>query len=124
LHYEYDYGNTLKIALKGYFNTLGRRKVGFTIIGKNHQGEPIYVKGSQGLIERNSVRYYFSIISYLSSIGFDETLRFDKRLNHWYESVNHYPKQLHELSWKEYTANKKKEYKNQIMLQNMITNNN
>jgi hypothetical protein len=121
LNYGYDYGLAFKVALKSYLATIGRRKVGFTVIGNEKNGEPIYAGGSQGLIERNSVRYFFSIHAYLKTMDFSKDTRFEKSISLYYDFVNQYPKQLYELDKNDYTANKIKEYNNQLKLQKTVT---
>ena len=117
LSYEYDYGKTMKSALKMYYATLGRKKVGFTVVGTDKQGKPVFVRGNKGLIERNTVRFYFSVQAFMETLKYDDTIRFNKRIHHWYDLISQCPKQLYELSEKEYIENKKKEKRNQIQLQ-------
>ena len=117
LSYEYDSGITMKNALKLYYATLGRKKVGFSVVGRNKQGNPIFVKGNQGLIERNSVRFYFAIQAFMETYGFQDDVRFNKRIHRWYDLVRQCPRQLYELPEKEYIENKINEKRNQNRLQ-------
>ena len=117
LSYEYDTGLTMESALGVYYATLGRKKVGFTIIGKDKGGNPVYVKGNQGLIERNSVRFYFAVQAFMETFEVEKDIRFNKRIHYWYSLVSQCPRQLYELPEKEYIENKIKENKNQKRLQ-------
>jgi hypothetical protein len=117
LSYEYDYGPALESALKIYYATLGRNKVGFTVVDRDKTGNPVYVKGNQGMIERNSVRCYFSVQSFLEAQKYPEKMRFNERIRRWYALVSQCPKQLYEFSENEYFENKVKENANQIRLQ-------
>ena len=63
LSYAYSYGLTASMAMQTYLATLGRNKVGFTVIGQQPDGQPIYVNGLRGVVERNVMRYYFALLS-------------------------------------------------------------
>jgi len=117
LSYEYDFGEALETALKIYYATLGRKKVGFTVVGTDKKGNPVYVKGNQGLIERNAVRSYISIQSFMETLKYPEHTRFEKRIHRWYALVNEFPKQLYDLSENEYIRNKVQENADQVRLQ-------
>ena len=43
-----------------YLHSVGRDKVGFTIVDRKPDGSPRYVKGIRGAVERNVMRYYFA----------------------------------------------------------------
>jgi hypothetical protein len=108
LHYTYTYSFGLKgrVAMKTYLATTGREKVGFTQV--NHQeGEPEYIQGVRGVIERNTMRYYLAIDAYLAS------QQQEKRFAHWYDSTNQYSRQLKEVEREAYLAMKRKEYQRQ-----------
>ena len=113
----YDYGYTLKTALNLYYKTLARNKVGFTITSYDKNNDPVYVRGTQGVIERNAVRYYFAILSFLNSMELAKTEHFDRSMIIWYTLISKFPKQLVELKKEVYIENKTKERKNQIQYQ-------
>ena len=117
----YDYGNTLKTALRVYYATLARKKVGFTTSGHDKNGNPVYVRGTQGVIERNAVRYYFSIQAYLMAMSSPEPERFDKSVRIWYSLISRFPRQLIELSKDEYIQNKQLERRNQVQYQSRVS---
>jgi len=96
LAYSHGYGISAKVAMQAYFNTLGRGKVGFTVVQKDAQGKPVYVSDLRGGLERNAMRYYASIESYLDALSAPPPQRLDKRLRHWYAYTEKYPLQLQE----------------------------
>ncbi|MEP7156061.1 MAG: hypothetical protein ABI905_09820 [Betaproteobacteria bacterium] len=113
LAYEYSFGMSGKLAMQVYLGTLGRNKVGFTVTGKNGDGQPAYVDGMRGLVERNTMRYYLAIESFLGALAVPERAQFEKRINDWFNASERYPRQLHELERDEYLGMKRKEYRRQ-----------
>lgn len=108
LSYAYGYGVRANVAMRAYLATAGRDKLGFTAAGRKANGEPNYVGGVRGIVERNTVRYYLAIESYLSASGASPE-QLEKRLNAWHNGVEQYPLQLHEMEREEYLAMKRKE---------------
>jgi hypothetical protein len=96
LAYSHNYGISAKVAMQAYFNTLGRGKVGFTVLEKDAQGKPVYVSDLRGGLERNAMRYYASIESYLDALSAPAGQRLEKRLRRWYAYTEQYPLQLQE----------------------------
>jgi hypothetical protein len=96
LGYSHGYGLRAKLAMQTYFNTLARGKVGFTVVDKDAQGRPVYVSGLRGGLERNAMRYYASIESYLHSLTGPPQQQLERRLRHWYAYTERYPLQLQE----------------------------
>jgi hypothetical protein len=82
--------------MQAYFNTLARGKVGFTVVDRDAQGRPVYVSGLRGGLERNAMRYYASIESYLDSLATPAQQQLERRLRHWYVYTERYPLQLQE----------------------------
>jgi len=119
VHFSYAYNDSvaLRLAEKGYFATLGSGKIGFTVTGKDSNGKPVYIGGSRGAIERNAVRYYFAIQSFMNTLRYPEERRFSMRINEWYDLTNRYREQLFELEKKDYITFKTKERKDQLLLQ-------
>ena len=120
LSYEYQFGFVTRIAMSTYLSTIGHKKIGFSITGRDENNKPVYVGGVRGIIERNAVRYYFAIKSYLNTQGVDINKRFETRLSDWYELTERYHEQLHELDKSDYLKYKKMERKNQLRLQKEI----
>lgn len=123
LSYEYKYGFLARIAMTSYFSTLGRNKVGFTAEGTNKDGQPLYIKGFRGVIERNAMRYYFSIQSFLETQQEPLETRFKKRISHWYDLTETHHKQLYEMDKKDYLKYKTMERQDQKKLQKEIYKN-
>lgn len=121
--YAYSYGFPFRLAQSIYFATVGRDKEGFTVIGSNKKGEPIYIGGQRGAVERNAVRYYFAIQSFLDALRLPEEDRFNARLGEWYDLTMRYRKQLFEMEKKDYLTGKAKEHKEQVRLQKRILEN-
>jgi len=122
VHVSYAYRDTpaLRLAAKGYFATLGRSKVGFTVTGTDKNGKAVYIGGPRGAIERNAVRYYLAIQSYLNTLRYPAESRLSKRISEWYELTSRYPEQLFDLGRQDYLAFKTKEHENQVALQRSI----
>jgi len=113
LSYSYTYGLAARVATQGYLATLGRNKVGFSIVARNAEGQPVYIDGMRGVIERNTMRYYLAIEAYLSALSEPPAARLEKRLNLWHSAVEQYPAQLHELERDQYLAMKRQEIRRQ-----------
>jgi hypothetical protein len=114
--YSARYGAFARFALKAYLATFGRNKVGFTQIGKDEYGKPTYIKGVDGVIERNAMRYYFALHSYFDTLFLPEATRFNARMNRWFDFAEQYPRQLHEVEREEYLAAKEKQHRDQAEL--------
>ena len=112
LSYAYDYGLMANTAMQGYLKTIGRDKSGFSVVSKKNDN-PVYIGGMRGVVERNTMRYYLAIESYLGALSAPTSEQQAKRLNDWQSGVEHYPKQLHELERGEYLAMKTKEIQRQ-----------
>lgn len=120
--YSYKYNLLTEIGMNTYLATLGSDKVGFSIIEEDEDGQPIYIDGILGIIERNSVRYYFSIKSYLDTLTVNSIDRFEARLNKWFDLTEDFKRQLYELDRKDYLEYKRLELKDQQRLQSLIDN--
>ncbi|WP_283150189.1 hypothetical protein [Silvimonas soli] len=107
LSYAYGYGLTAKLALQSYLGTLGSDKVGFTQI----DGQP--VGGVRGLVERNTIRYYLAIESWLGAQSAPAEQQPELRMRNWFTATERYPRQLHEMDLDEYMAMKRNEYRRQ-----------
>ena len=119
LHVTYAYAFDLAgyLAMQGYLATIGSDKVGFTIIGKQPDGQPVYIKGVRGVLERNTMRYYLAIDAYLAALTTPPKDQLEKRLQYWYDATDHYARQLHEVTRDEYLDMKRREYRRQQVAQ-------
>ena len=122
VHVSYAYSDSaaLRLATKIYFATLGRGKVGFTVTGTDRNGNPVYIGGPRGALERSAVRYYFAIQSFMNTLKFSEENRFNMRISEWHDRTTRFRKQLFDLNKKEYLRFKTAELTNQISLQRLI----
>ena len=108
LRYSYGYGVAGKIAMSGYLATAGSKKVGFTKVGKGTNAG--YIGGMRGAVERNTMRYYLAIDSYLANVNKPPAEQQTARLNHWFDATEKYPEQLGEIEKDNDLSMKKAEY--------------
>lgn len=104
-------------AAKLYLSTVGRDKKGITVVATDEEGNPVYSDGERAVAERNLLRYYFAITAFFRNkdpVGDDQ---FQERLNYWFDQTEQY-KQLRELDRNRYLTDKKREFENQLALQN------
>ncbi len=122
IHFSYAFrqGFWARLATNSYLATLGSDKVGFTVTGKDRSGAHEYIDGIRGILERNAIRYYFAIQSYLDTRNKPLSSRFLSRITNWFELTEKYPRQLRELDKKEYISYKVRERRNQTHLQKEI----
>ena len=116
LSYSYGYGVVARVAMQAYLATIGRDKVGFSVVGRKADGQPLHIASTRGVVERNTMRYYLAVESYLGSLSLPPAQRFEKRLADWHAGVERYPLQLHELELGEYLALKRTQLRRQQAL--------
>jgi hypothetical protein len=97
LTYSYSANFAARLAMQAYLATTGANKVGFTVVDKLPNGQPVYVDGVRGLVERNTMRYYLAIESFLRSAKSAPSAQLEERLQAWFTAVEQYPRQLHEM---------------------------
>ncbi len=119
LHFTYSYafGLTGRLAMQVYLATIGRDKVGFTVAGKQPNGQPTYIQGVRGVVERNTMRYYLAINAYLAALASPPPVQLEKRFQYWYNGTDQYARQLHEVERDDYFEMKRKEYQRQQVAQ-------
>lgn len=113
MSYSYGYGFAARAAMKAYLATIGREKVGFSIVDRKPDGQPVYVRNLLGLVERNTMRYYLAIEAYLGAYALPASDQMERRVQDWYASTERYATQLHELQRSEYVEMKRKEIRRQ-----------
>jgi hypothetical protein len=101
MNYAYGYGGAGKFAMQAYLATAGANKAGFTS------------NGLRGAVERNAMRYYLAIDSYLETMDAPQAERVDKRINQWFSATERYPRQLHEMDRGTYVSLKRADYDRQ-----------
>lgn len=113
LSYSYGYGIAGRLAMQAYLATVGARKAGFTMTGRDGNGEPIFIGGVRGAIERNAMRYYLAIDAHLASLAAPPRQRLEKSIETWFDATERYPRQLHEMDRAAYLAMKRGESQRQ-----------
>jgi hypothetical protein len=113
LRYSYGYGFAGRIAMQGYLATAGASKIGFTVTGKDANGQPTHIGGTRGAVERNAMRYYLAIDAHLASMNAPPDQRLEKKIVTWFNATERYAKQLHEMDKGTYLAMKRSEYERQ-----------
>ncbi|WP_427914735.1 hypothetical protein ACPWT1_07430 [Ramlibacter sp. MMS24-I3-19] len=116
LTYSYGYGFSGRVAMQAYLGTVGADKVGFTVVGKDAKGEPQYIGGVRGAIERTAMRYYLAIDAYVDSLRAPPQQQLDRRIQAWYAATDRYPRQLREMDRPTYVAMKRQEVERQQQL--------
>lgn len=110
LSYAYAFGTAGRLAMQAYLGTIGKGKVGFTVVGTQADGRPQHIGGMRGVVERNTMRYFIAIESFLGALSAPPQARLEKRLRDWFAAIERYPRQLHEMEQREYLDMKRKEY--------------
>ncbi len=111
--YSYAYGIAGKLAMQGYLATAGADKVGFSVVGRDGAGQPIYIGGVRGAIERTAMRYYLAIDAHLAALAVPPEQQVDKRIETWFRETERYPRQLREMDRNTYVTMKRGEYERQ-----------
>lgn len=111
MRYAFAYGRAGRVAMQFYLATLGRGKVGFTPIAAASPGAPpALIGGVRGVVERNTMRYYLAIESYLDALAAPPPQRLEKGLEGWFAATQKYARQLYEVDRAAYLDMKRKEY--------------
>lgn len=106
LGYSYGYGILARTVMKAYLATAGRSKIGFTVVGRDADGRPLYVHGERAALERNVIRYYLALLAYCSVNQGSPQAQREARLRAWFGLTERYAAQLHELALDEYLREK------------------
>lgn len=109
LTYSYAFDFQGRLAMLAYLSTLGRGKVGFTQTAKPSSGQPDYIGGVRGAVERNTMRYYLAIDAYLGALSTPPAAQLEKRLQSWFNATEQFPRQLHEVDRDAYLTMKRRE---------------
>ena len=120
LRSSYQQSAASKLATAIYLATLGRDKVGFSRERVRPDGQANFVKGAQGIIERNLMRYYLILKAFLDTQTLPANRRFDTLISAFYDLMERYPAQLHEMERAEYLDVKQREHQNQVRLQQTL----
>jgi len=107
--YSYSFGGVARLATQAYLATLARDKVGFTVTSSSGAGQPIYIQGVRGMVERNAMRYYLAIEAYVGALSAPPAEQQEKRLRDWFALTERNATQLHEIEREEYLTMKRRE---------------
>ena len=116
LGYAYSFGIGGRLAMHSFLATVAREKFGFTVTGRTAAGEPRYIQGMRGVMERNTMRYYLAVDAYLASLSVAAPERFETRLRYWFDSTEQYAAQLHEMNREQYLDLKHREMERQTAM--------
>ena len=98
-----------RLATTIYLGTFSPNRIGFSMVGIDNDGQPIYVKGNKGLLERHVVRSYLAVIAFMHTRDVPAEDRFEAQMNRWYDLAERYVLQLHEMERHEYIEVKRQE---------------
>ncbi|MBL0143001.1 MAG: hypothetical protein IPP91_13085 [Betaproteobacteria bacterium] len=93
--------------MRTYLATLGRDKVGFSIVERKPDGTPVYLGDIRGVVERNTMRYYLAIEAYLGAYSLPAADQPERRLRDWFAAAERYPLQLHDMEQGQYLSMKR-----------------
>jgi hypothetical protein len=113
LRYSYRFGIAARWALQAYLVTTGSDKVGFSVVDRRADGQVSRVGGVRGVLERNTMRYFLAIESYLGAQTQPAAVRTEKSLQDWFSATERYPVQLHELDRDAYITMKRHQLQRQ-----------
>ena len=116
LRYSYRYSSLAYLLMKLF----GGSKIGFSVTGTGSNGDPVYVDGLRGSVERDVVCYYLAILAYLDTLKIPDDQRFEKRISQWYDLTAHFKKQLLEMEKEEYLTYKRQARESQQRLQETL----
>ncbi|MFV2055827.1 MAG: hypothetical protein ACC707_05130 [Thiohalomonadales bacterium] len=116
------FGFFTRAAIQAYLLTIGRNKVGFSILATDKVGQPVFQKGTKGILERNAMRYLLAFFAYLEVNPDQERDKqwLDKSLRRWHHYTEVFREQLYEIDLEAYLVQKKAEYQNQLDLLNGV----
>ncbi|MBL0422347.1 hypothetical protein JI739_18510 [Ramlibacter sp. AW1] len=115
LGYAYGFGTMGRIAMHAYLATAGADKVGFTRVNNGAGGHGL-IGGMRGAVERNAMRYYLAIDTFLDSLDAPPAQRAERRIQGWFDATERYPLQLREMDRRTYVSMKRMEVERQQTL--------
>jgi len=117
VRYAYRPSVESKLATAGYLATVGSGKHGFTVVGKDSDGRPLYVGGIRGIVERNAMRQLLAVQAYLDTRAASQRDR--ARFERFHELTEQHAEQLRELDRAEYLQLKAVEFERQVERQRL-----
>ena len=116
LSYAYGFGSLGRMAMQAYLGTVGADKIGFTVTGRDGNGQPQFIGGVRGAVERNAMRYYLAIDAYLDSLSAPAPKQVEERIRRWFAATERFPQQLREMPFPTYATMKMVEHERQQTL--------
>lgn len=116
LRYSFSYSRLVYLLMKLF----GGSKIGFSVTGTDSDGNPVYVDGLRGSVERDVVCYYLSLLAYLDTREAPAQQRFEKQISQWYDLAGRYKKQLLQMEKEEYLTHKRQDRESQHKLQETL----
>jgi hypothetical protein len=116
LSYAYGYGTLGRLAMRAYLATAGADKVGFSLAGRDAGGQHQFIGGVRGAVERNAMRYYLAIDTFLDSLSAPPQQQAEQRIQNWFTATERYPRQLREMDRRTYVTMKRLEVERQQTL--------
>jgi len=116
LRYSYSYSSVAYVLMKLF----GGSRVGFSVTGTDINGNPVYVDGLRGTVERDVACYYLAILAYMDTLKIPAEQRFEKRISQWYDLTARFKKQLLEMKKEEYLTLKREGREGQRKLQETL----
>ena len=107
--YACRFGSAARLLLHTYLATLGRDKVGFTVVEEGAGAGAGGVGGLRGIVERTAMRYYLAIDAWLQAETLAPGRRAQFRLEHWFDATERYPRQLRQVDRATYLRTKRLE---------------
>jgi hypothetical protein len=110
------YGWWAKNAMQIFLATWSRHRVGFT------EPEPgRWVRGFEGLMERNVVRYHLALQAYLEHPHDGRDATHEARWARWFDLTERHPRQLHVVTREAYIETMRREHAERVRLQAELT---
>jgi hypothetical protein len=94
--FSFRYGTFASMLMGTYF-TFMRGRPGFTVVDHTEEGEPVLVTGKVAALERNVMRFYLALQTYLEGTAQPEAERAEWRWRRWYALSTKYPRQLFDM---------------------------
>jgi hypothetical protein len=115
VHLSYSYATSFaaQLAIRIYLGSIGSDKVGFTVLNAQPPGLPVLIGDERGAIERNTMRYFLAIDSFVAASRAPAATQFEQSLQSWFTATEHYARQLHEMDRAPYLEMKRSEYQRQ-----------
>ncbi len=115
LHMSLSYQTSFssRMGTSVYLSTIGSDKVGFSQ-KLNDQGELNYIGGIEAIIERNVMRYFLALSTYMRHSDQVEMIK------SWYLATENYARQLHEVKEEDYFKAKQLEFDQQFKMQQRV----